>query len=105
MATQDTTPIQARLPARLLAEARALVDEGWYRDLDDLLAEAAGLDGLEVYYPTHSPQQVAFYRRQAEAHGLLITAGGDSHGPKDPLRPRPAADCAAFLARMGVDLD
>ena len=72
-------------------------------DAADLVAlVAAGLDGLEVYYPTHSAAQTAFYRAQAERHGLLITAGNDSHGPQNPLGQYPASDCAAFLRRMGV---
>ena len=32
--------IEAELPARLAAQARAFVAEGWASDLDDLLAEA-----------------------------------------------------------------
>lgn len=66
---------------------------------------AAGLDGLEVYYPTHSAAQTAFYRAQAARHGLLITAGNDSHGPQQPLGQYPASDCAAFLRRMGIELE
>lgn len=70
---------------------------------DDVAAlVAVGLDGLEVYYPKHSPERTAFLRQQAEQHDLLVTAGGDSHGPNDPFQPRPLADCAAFLARFGI---
>lgn len=61
-----------------------------------------GLDGVEVYYPAHSAQQRAFYRQQAERHGLLITGGSDSHHPSQPLAQWPAEWCAAFLERMGV---
>jgi 3',5'-nucleoside bisphosphate phosphatase len=46
---------------------------------------AAGLDGVEVYYPTHTEQQRAFYRELARGHGLLITGGSDSHGPHHEL--------------------
>jgi predicted metal-dependent phosphoesterase TrpH len=75
-------------------------------DAEDIVAlVAAGLDGLEVYYPTHSAAQTAFYRAQAEQHGLLVTAGNDSHGPQNPLGQYPASDCAAFLRRMGIALD
>jgi 3',5'-nucleoside bisphosphate phosphatase len=42
---------------------------------------AAGLDGIEVFYPSHSGEQRAFYRELAGRHGLLITGGSDSHGP------------------------
>lgn len=41
---------------------------------------ASGLDGLEVYYPDHSPSQVEHYRMLAAELGLLITGGTDFHG-------------------------
>lgn len=73
-------------------------------DAADIAALAqAGLDGLEAYYPTHTPQQTRFYRDQAAQHGLLITAGNDSHGPGNPLGQYAGADCAAFLQRMGIE--
>lgn len=46
---------------------------------------AAGLDGIEVYYPTHHSHQVKMYQRLAQRHGLLITGGSDSHHPDQPL--------------------
>lgn len=62
MATQETTTVQARLPARLLDEARALVEEGWYRDLDDLLADA-----LRRYVDARRPEMLErFYRQDVE---------------------------------------
>lgn len=63
---------------------------------------AAGLDGLEAYYPSHSDEQRAYYRDLAQHHGLLITGGSDSHHPDQPLARWPAEWCAAFLERMGV---
>jgi predicted metal-dependent phosphoesterase TrpH len=49
---------------------------------DDIAALAeAGLDGIEVFYPSHSDEQRAFYRDLARRHGLLISGGSDSHGP------------------------
>jgi predicted metal-dependent phosphoesterase TrpH len=42
----------------------------------------AGLRGLEVYHPEHSPAMVAHYRALAERLGLLQTGGSDSHGPR-----------------------
>ncbi|XSG75020.1 PHP domain-containing protein [Herpetosiphon llansteffanensis] len=71
----------------------------------DLAALAAvGLDGIEVYYPMHRPEQVAFFEQQAALHGFLISAGGDSHGPRDPFSPQPAERCSALLARFGIDV-
>lgn len=63
---------------------------------------AAGLDGIEVFYPTHSPEQRLFYADLAQRYGLLITGGSDSHGPHQPLAHWPATTCAAFLHRMRV---
>lgn len=39
-----------------------------------------GLKGLEVYYPEHSPSEIAQYKTLAERFGLVITGGTDYHG-------------------------
>jgi 3',5'-nucleoside bisphosphate phosphatase len=39
-----------------------------------------GLAGIEVYYPEHSPPEVAQYKLLAERHGLVMTGGTDYHG-------------------------
>lgn len=40
----------------------------------------AGLEGLEVYYPDHTPAMVTRYLDIAKQHGLLVTGGTDFHG-------------------------
>jgi 3',5'-nucleoside bisphosphate phosphatase len=58
-------------------------------DLDDrdeaLLAidtfTAAGLDGLEVFYPTHDEEHARFLYDAARERGLLATGSSDFHGP------------------------
>lgn len=40
-----------------------------------------GVDGLEVYYPQHSEQQIKAYLQLAQENKLLITGGSDYHGP------------------------
>jgi hypothetical protein len=40
-----------------------------------------GLEGLEVYYNTHSPSDIVRYGGLAERFGLLATGGTDFHGP------------------------
>jgi len=40
----------------------------------------AGLEGLEVYYPDHTPAMVARYLEIAAQHRLLVTGGTDFHG-------------------------
>lgn len=41
---------------------------------------AAGLEGLEVYYPDHTPAMQAHYLQLAATHSLLVTGGTDFHG-------------------------
>lgn len=39
-----------------------------------------GLDGLEVYYPTHSEKQTKEFEKIAKHYGLFATGGSDFHG-------------------------
>lgn len=71
---------------------------------DDADIEAlveAGLDGLEVYYPAHSPEQVALYATLAAKYGLLVSGGSDSHHPGQGLA-RVERGLATVLDRLGV---
>jgi predicted metal-dependent phosphoesterase TrpH len=43
---------------------------------------AAGVAGIEVLHPDQNPSVQDKYRRAAEAHGLVCTAGSDYHGPE-----------------------
>lgn len=47
----------------------------------------SGLDGLEVYYPAHSPALRRELIRLARKHGLLVTGGSDFHGSTRPAHP------------------
>jgi 3',5'-nucleoside bisphosphate phosphatase len=69
--------------------------------LDELREEAA-IDGIEVYYPLHTPEQTALYEAYARQHGLLISAGSDSHSPDQPPIKYRAELCRALLERVGV---
>lgn len=42
---------------------------------------AAGLMGLEVYHPSHSPSEVRRLEVYCRQYGLLMTGGSDYHGP------------------------
>ena len=44
-----------------------------------------GLDGVEAFYVTHTPEQVALLADHAAAHGLLATGSSDFHGPDHKL--------------------
>ncbi len=73
------------------------------RLLDELRAQVP-IDGFEVYYPTHTPEQIAMYREYAKTHHLLTSAGSDSHGPeKRPIKYR-AELSRDLLERLGIEV-
>jgi len=39
-----------------------------------------GLDGIEVFYPSYTPQMITFYKNFADDSGVFICGGSDSHG-------------------------
>jgi len=53
-----------------------------YSELETLILRLMeeGLKGIEVYYPEHSPIEMARYKTLAERYGLLVTGGTDYHG-------------------------
>lgn len=57
--------------------------EGTLTDLVRQL-KAAGLDGVEVHYSTHTPRQTREYLSLAKQTGLLVTGGSDFHGVTKP---------------------
>ncbi len=73
-------------------------------NLLDELRRQIPIDGFEVYYPAHTPEQIVMYREYAQTHRLLISSGSDSHGPeKKPIKYR--ADLSRnLLERLGVQI-
>ena len=59
---------------------------------ETLIAELAevGLDGVEVFHPSHQSPQIEHYQEIARRYGLLMSGGSDSHG--EPKGPR-IGDC------------
>ena len=60
------------------------------KDTDEVLAaiaryRAAGLDGVEVFYPSHSAEQTRLLARHTQELGLLSTGSSDYHGPEHRL--------------------
>ena len=55
-----------------------LTDQLFFDFVKDLMKE--GLDGMEVYYSTHSSEQIRFYKDICSKSSLLISAGSDFHG-------------------------
>jgi len=68
--------------------------------LEDTLAALldAGLMGLEVYHPSHTPNQIEQLAALCDRHSLLKTGGSDYHGPSA------AADQPYTLNRLNLPL-
>jgi len=67
----------------------AIIPGGYLRNPETLTADvehlvAAGLDGLEGFSPSHSPEIATALREYAQEHQLLLTGGGDGHGTYAP---------------------
>ena len=43
-----------------------------------------GLQGIEVFYPMHKPDQLSFYLQLCKEFGLTATGGSDFHGAGNP---------------------
>ena len=80
----------------VLAHPGRLKDESIIEELVN-----AGLAGLEVFYPTHQPSQVAHYRELAARFGLVMTGGSDFHdlryNPRGVGMEVERADISPFL--------
>jgi len=52
-------------------------------EVEEVLRELvdAGLMGIEVYHPHHSPKQIRHLQALSREYGLLMTGGSDYHGP------------------------
>jgi 3',5'-nucleoside bisphosphate phosphatase len=81
--------------------------EYWIRydvSLLDQLRQEAPIDGLEVYYPAHTPEQTAMYLAYAQKHNWLISSGSDSHGPdRKPIKYR-AELSRSLLEHLGIQI-
>lgn len=63
------------------------------------------LDGIEVYYPTHTPELIETYLAYARQHDLLVSAGSDSHGPPGRMPIKYQAElCQRLLERVGIQV-
>lgn len=61
----NTTIVKTRLPVRLLAQVESLVRDGWFQDIDDLIADA-----LRRYSDSHQPDLMERYIREDVEWGL-----------------------------------
>ena len=61
----DNTTVEAVLPTRLVAQMESLVAQGWFPDIDDLIADA-----VRRFLETHSPELIENYVWQDVEWGL-----------------------------------
>jgi len=56
------------------------------KDLEHFILQfrGMGIEGIEVFYPLHNPQQTLKLKTFAERYGLCITGGTDFHGEQKP---------------------
>lgn len=72
--------------------------------LDELRRDVP-IDGFEVYYPAHTPEQIAMYLAYARKHHLLTSSGSDSHGPEKKLPIKYRAELSRdLLERLGISI-
>lgn len=58
----QTTTVQAEVPVQLLGQLQALVESGWFRDLDEVI-----LDALRRFVESHPAELMErFLRRDVE---------------------------------------
>ena len=73
-------------------------------DMLDKLRKDIPIDGLEVYHPKHTPEQIDMYLKYARRHGLLVSAGSDSHNLEKPPIKYKAELCRDLLERVGIQV-
>lgn len=107
---EGLTPAQAVQLIHEVGGLAVLAHPGLYAgDLSTLLDEMipAGLDGIEVFYPLHTPEQMAYFAEVARRDHLLLTGGSDFHGPRGNTELSlgsvhvPPEHIEALLARLG----
>ena len=59
---------------------------------------AAGLQGIESYYPEHSTAQTQAYLDLCRRHDLVATGGSDFHGPNVSSIPHPGSHAVPMSA-------
>lgn len=73
--------------------------------LQELVGElcAAGLEGIEVFYPVHTPAMVAAFSALAREYRLFMTGGSDYHGWENEPGPGTAAVERRYIEELLAD--
>ncbi|MCA9754184.1 MAG: PHP domain-containing protein [Candidatus Eisenbacteria bacterium] len=91
---KTTLPLASSLAAIRAAGGVAVLAHPGIYDLDGLLEVMVplGLEGLEVYHPSHSTEQVKAFEELADQWGLVKTGGSDYHGAREQELPPGSID-------------
>jgi 3',5'-nucleoside bisphosphate phosphatase len=107
----ETTEIATIVDAAHRSDAVALIAHPgrtdfitYDADLFDQLRAEVPIDGFEVYYPAHTPEQTAMYLDYAQKHGLLTSSGSDSHSADKKPIPYRAELSRALLELLGIQI-
>lgn len=77
----------------------------WVDGFQGLVGElcAAGLEGIEVFYPAHTPAMVAALSDLAREYKLFMTGGSDYHGWENEPVPGTAAVERRYIEKLLAD--
>lgn len=59
--------------------------EAWGKAMLDYVVENKLIDGVEVWHPKHTPEQIEYLKAFAKKHKLLVSGGSDNHYLNKPL--------------------
>ncbi len=100
------TPLEAIHEISAVGGVAVLAHPGRLKDrsmIDELAQQ--GLQGLEVFYPLHDEDDVAFFREKARQYGLVMSGGSDFHDIRYHTRgvgmEVNEEDIQPFLERVG----
>lgn len=71
-------------------------------DLLDQFRAEIPIDGIEAYYPRHTPEQTALYQAYADRVGWFVSSGSDSHRPDQPPVKYRAELSRRLLERLDI---
>ena len=59
---------------------KVLAHPGEYKNSISAILDKGNFDGIEVFYPSHSTEEISYYLKLAKERNLLVTCGSDFHG-------------------------
>jgi predicted metal-dependent phosphoesterase TrpH len=75
----------------------------YHPELLDQLRREVAIDGIEVYHPSHSRENIAAFLEYVNKHDLLMSTGSDSHCQPDRMPIKHQAELSRrLLGRVGV---